>query len=921
MKKKLLSFIFVIFACFGLIACHKTTTTTTTKKTRSSDTTQSIKTTKSTETTTTKYYTTLPLDLTGESFTISCSNINGGSYNSNWNNGTTIEGYKIGGYRIGSNASSVYPDDTLYKHTAYGGRQGAVYNVSPINDIKALEITYSTQYTYASNPVSPNVSFGDTKRCNDYKYTLEVTDKTEITTTVNVNGIGFDYFSVNTGDYALNLNSIKVIYTSSSQGQTIVTPASGEGKVRINPYTFTGTKVAGQTKVTVPMEVEYDSATNTYIVTEEKTYTYYTFNYVKNHPECKDDATQIAPIDVANYFTIFGTWPANYAEAKGSISTNTIYSTFGKNTRQVSIYNGTYGYANSVPWNGTGYYYELDIDLDGRYSTGSRGSGRVVAWKSGFNATGYDNSPVCLYTDDHYNTWLEYYNNGTWSNRYNGEGNVTGVSFLAPTTVTLTGFDPKIVAGTPTGDDDDPVTPTPGGGGEIPNVQIDDSAYYANYAPATLINEQTAKWQKVTNVSGIVEGNKYMIAYGTGSQTALYDGYMWESNNGVLEFTGSENDKYYYDIDNPFYFEKVEGGYYLYTIDKYTQEKTYLKFSGNKGQLGNGQSLWQIAFSGGDFYLYVNDSGVNYSLQRNYENGRTLWKTYKVGSQSPIQIYRFCDIEGATPPVKPEQFNVDYNYVLVDSVKKIRDKYEYIFIYGGNDIIKNLTATNEATYKFDWYNNLQVSEKAEYDVLHFAKHTDKNGYDYYEIYKIIDGVNSYLSYGTDFNVAWSSSPAYFEFNNGSINIIKLVELDEGEIVPVVTDNDWLFLVYDTNANDFAYRTNESSYYNNQLSLYKVVDANYQETFNSNYERITSYDDVNDEDEYILVCDSTLRCVTDDSDATYKIERDKLYVSTEAEYDLLHFKKYTENLYGFVYYEIYKIVDGVNYYLSYDKNFF
>ena len=320
--------------------------------------------------------------------------------------------------------------------------------------------------------------------------------------------------------------------------------------------------------------------------------------------------------------------------------------------------------------------------------------------------------------------------------------------------------------------------PTPGGGGEIPNVQIDDSAYYANYAPATLINEGTAKWQQVTNISGIVEGNKYMIAYGTGSNTALLSGAFWEASNGVLEYTGSDYDKDYYDLKTAYFFEKAEGGYYFYSIDQYGT-KRYYKYTGAKNDLGLGQGLWQIAFSGGDFYLYVNDNGTNYSLQRNYTNSNgNFFRTYKVGSQSPVQLYRFCDVEGATPPVKPEQFNVDYNYVLVDSVKKIKDKYEYIFIYSGNDIIKNLTASNEATYKFDWYDNLQVSEKAEYDVLHFAKHTDKNGYDYYEIYKIVNGVNSYLSYDTDFNVAWSSSPAYFDFNNGSIKTIRLVYIDE-----------------------------------------------------------------------------------------------------------------------------------------------
>ena len=103
----------------------------------------------------------------------------------------------------------------------------------------------------------------------------------------------------------------------------------------------------------------------------------------------------------------------------------------------VSRYSSRGGYARSVPWSGSGYYYELDVDVDGKYQTSNRGTGRIVAWESGFDATGYDNSPVCLYTDDHYNTWLEYLNNGTWSYRFNGEGIVEGISHSSAQTVTL----------------------------------------------------------------------------------------------------------------------------------------------------------------------------------------------------------------------------------------------------------------------------------------------------------------------------------------------------------------------------------------------------------------------------------------------------------------------------------------------------
>ena len=935
MKKKIMAFVFVLLALFTLGACTKTTTTTT-RKTRPSrsTTTRYVWTTK---TTTTKTYTFLPVDLTGETFTINCASISsGGNYAQNWSNGANVSGYRIGGYRVGSTFSTIQPDDSFYAATPYHGREGAIYNFSPINDIKALVVTYYTAGSYKTTPKAPNITFGLDKKCVDYKYTLEPTDRNEVEVTVNVNGAGFDYFSFNSGDYPTTIKTIEVVYTAGTAQAIGAAAESGKDKVRLNPITYTGVKVPGETKVTVPIDVKYDEATKTYTVIKEKEYTYYTSTYVRNHPEVKDDATMIDPIDVCNYYTIFSTWPANYAEKSGSINVNSIYSIFGKDTRQVSIYNRTDGYATSVPWRGTEKYYELDIDVDGTYSTSGRGSGRVVAWKSGFNATGYDNSPVCLYTDDHYNTWLEYYNNGTWSNRYNGEGNITGVSFSAPTTVILTGFDPKIVEGDPTHAEQGGGGQGQGGGGtgEIPNVQIDDSKYYANYAPATLINEQTAKWQQVTNMSGIVEGNKYMIAFGTGSQTALYFGAYWGAYDGALEYIGSELYKDQYEIKTALYFEKTNGGYYLYSMDEYGY-KRYYKFNGNKDGLGYGQGVWQIAFSGGDFYLYVTDNGTNYSLQRNYSSSNgNFFRTYQVGSQSPVQLYRFCDIEGATPPVKPEQFNVDYRYDLVDSAKQIKEKYEYILIYNNDGAVKNLTATNEATYKYDYFDGLQVSEKAEYDTLHFEVHKDKYNTNYYAIYKLVNGEKRYLSYDEDHEIIYSQTPVYFDFNNDSIGQIRLVYINEDEYIsPVFDNNDWWFLLYDTDRDDFAFREATSTYRANQPSLYRVIDANHQEQFNNNYERIGSVDSLNSEDEYIFVNDEVLKCLTDDSDATYKFDDyDNLLVSTEAEYEVLHIKKLVNVISRYdgqgneilheeqVYCVIYKLVDGVEKYLSYDENF-
>ena len=42
----------------------------------------------------------------------------------------------------------------------------------------------------------------------------------------------------------------------------------------------------------------------------------------------------------------------------------------------------------------------------------------VVVLFNGFNADGYDESPVAVYTDDHYATFQEYFNYGSFGERF-----------------------------------------------------------------------------------------------------------------------------------------------------------------------------------------------------------------------------------------------------------------------------------------------------------------------------------------------------------------------------------------------------------------------------------------------------------------------------------------------------------------------
>jgi hypothetical protein len=364
------------------------------------------------------------------------------TYQTNYSNVRNLMDIQIGGYRVGKNFSQIYPDFSKYKGTTYEGREGSVYNTSSIGYIYSLEINYKVTDDYIySNAKKPNITFGHDPLCTDYKYELD-TPNNEVKTFVDVGNKNLEYFSINSGDYLLVVDNITITYLPiESTTNPKTSSASGLNKIRNNPIRYEGDLTPGESKVTVPTNYKYDEKTSSYVVTSSKELTYYTSNYVYDHREVIEEATITDPMEVCMYYTAFGTWPANY-----DMSPNRIRALFGSDTRKVSQYSRTNGYATSVPWNGVGYYYELDIGLDDDYSTSNRGTGRVVVWDTGWStnsyynltATGYDSSPVCTYTDDHYNTWLEYLNNGTWSNRFNGEGNKAWTSYSPATTVELT---------------------------------------------------------------------------------------------------------------------------------------------------------------------------------------------------------------------------------------------------------------------------------------------------------------------------------------------------------------------------------------------------------------------------------------------------------------------------------------------------
>ena len=750
--------------------------------------------------------------------TVNSSSFSSGSYATNFNSSsekTTVDGFSYSCYRYGKNSESVIikPDNSHYNETAYHGREGGLFNITPFGGINKLEITYSASSPSTTNPTKPNVRFGKDDNCLDYVCFLEPTS-TKSTETIDVNLSMYQYFSINSGDYICYISSFSVDYDNNATVNPVYEQTSGENRLRTNPIQYTKTLVAGESKITAPLAYEYDATTNTYKVTESKEFTYYTADYVRNHPEAKADATLTDPLDVCIYYTLFEKWPANY-----STNVSNIQSLFGSNTRKVSKYNRTDGYCRAIPWYGNGYYYELDIDVDGSYSQSSRGVGRVVVWEKGWTADGYDSAPVCIYTDDHYNTFIEYLNNGTWSNRFNAEGRIASISYSTANTITFTGFDAKMVEGTGSGSEDNP--------DDIEIVPVDDTKYYANYAPKDMINESTAMWQKVTNVSGIVEDNQYAFVYGEGTSTKMFYGSSYlRAYDGFLAFDESAPIDADYNI-SPFYFEKANGGYYLYQINY--EEKTYLGFNDTGKDLKyNEKTIWTIKFSGGNFYLMYSGCTLQYNTSAD------RWRTYKTGTQGPISLYRFCDIEGAVPPEeeKPDTPEVEYNtnFEAITSITDINDTDAYIIVTENSYTC--LTALNASEYKIDdWTGKLSVPLTAMYSSLYFEKYSTKMNMDYYYIYVIENNQKIYLGYNSTTNdICASTTPQIFivEVDSWGVIYIKVGAIDEDGMVYGIMNEGYetYYLNYDPTYKKYLFTTlkfnmkNDVRYYNH---IFKIVE--------------------------------------------------------------------------------------------------
>lgn len=242
-----------------------------------------------------------------------------------------------------------------------------------------------------------------------------------------------NYFSISADKGDITIYSLTIYYTDDANVPTNVLKNSGTGQYRINPKDYSNGLKAG-TEAKIPMDVTFTSSG--YSVNTYKTYKYYSLSDVQADASLASAAAYTDPIDVANYFLAFHTYPANYG-VSGKISS--VSSIFGDKTRQVSSYSRTSGYVNYLPTKRNGSsistYYECDIDVTGTYSTSSRGVGRVVVFTGGLDATGYDSSYCAVFTDDHYFSFQECNNLGGWNPRFDAEGYITNTEWGNATTL------------------------------------------------------------------------------------------------------------------------------------------------------------------------------------------------------------------------------------------------------------------------------------------------------------------------------------------------------------------------------------------------------------------------------------------------------------------------------------------------------
>ena len=333
---------------------------------------------------------------------------------------------------VGSQNSSVVKLLPL-SHSYGNALGGSLYNADDLYNIQEIHLSYHTSKSDGMNKA--HLYYGK----NNYTESYELNYSVE-STTVDITSLNdYAYFKVESGDCNLFIDNLYIIYHP-EESEDFITSGMGVNQYRASPSTYTNALEPGVT--TVEAVTSYTIDGGEYVVTATKPYTYYTYAYVSEHPECANDASMITPEDVANYYSIFKEFPANYVTSSNYNAAKTI---FGDKTRCVSTYSRTDGYmtcfaGHYLNYGGTNAprYHEFDIALGNSYSSSNRGVGRVVAIESGFvdAAYGSGSDRVCYFTDDHYATFQEFNNLGQFLPRFNAESRITNLSWSVPTYLT-----------------------------------------------------------------------------------------------------------------------------------------------------------------------------------------------------------------------------------------------------------------------------------------------------------------------------------------------------------------------------------------------------------------------------------------------------------------------------------------------------
>ena len=337
--------------------------------------------------------------------TINSSLETSGKYNSGNYGTTSLSGFTLDYYRTvdTEDGNAIKLLGSAFKYLD-GGLPGSLTNVSPIYDIRRIKINFTASdglqlrtYNDVSKPSVINLGKSGSNR------EVKIAE-----------GTCFFAFECKTGDATILNAQIGYSGKSTSYKKTY-----SYSETRAANRTYDQELVDGVTKVTLP-----DASG------KNKEYTYYSTSYaVANLTPAQIEANSYLDIvDVCNYIQAFKAFPINYLDE----SDLSLYrSDFGSKIREVSEYYRTNGYVNAVPCRNKGasnfVYYELDVDLDGSYSTRNRGTGRIVTWLEGF--TCYELGPVSVYTDDHYATFQEYNNKGGFSPRFNAQMDIAHASY------------------------------------------------------------------------------------------------------------------------------------------------------------------------------------------------------------------------------------------------------------------------------------------------------------------------------------------------------------------------------------------------------------------------------------------------------------------------------------------------------------